>query len=436
MSSCNRFWKSKSEREQVHCLQTSNTALLGFEKRGGDGIDGGDSRGRPLRVKEEFRFRASHKENITPVVPRVALMNLRAKPDKEMHFKSNKQLVLRTDENDLSTCTASSDAGVGLGTNDLGHYEEAMRLVSERLANEIEAHMETHLSLEDLRDKLMQFEEKECKHDKKVDTLRSEIDVLKAKHHTRENEFVANIMKHQSFLQEERQKRLQVERDLYKALRNLAMFKRKGKENDGLAKQCQHLVEQNQSLEETLRKLTLVAKESEDEVRSLSKELDSKSSVTTSKNENSVDLEASSKALEEHMHELKDENSRLKSELSNTTEQLEEALGATQMYKEEIETKDVHCTFLQDQLSLVEASLTDKEKELEELKGKVKKFGEVHSTSANFVQLNEDLINELEQKENELSEKKAAIDRLEEELMQKDGAINLLKERIEMYKSK
>ena len=380
-----------------------------------------------------------HKENITPSIARASLLNLSGKNegDEKLRHTSSKELILRGSNSELSATEHSTSPR--LEAQKVEHYKQALRLVNERLANEIESHMETHLDLEGLRDQMSDFDERERKANKQIDTLLSEMEVLKARQHSRENEFVRNIIKHQDFLQEERQKRFKVEKELHKALRKLAGVSKdvaKDKEeSDDWERKHQLVIERNQSLEETVERLELANREYEDELQNLSTELEESKRV-------SEEMEQGKAAPpEDTLYQQKYEEER-KGKLEATerlvevTDKLEEAIEATRMHKEEIETKDVHCNFLQDQLSITEASLTEKESQLEDLKRKVAKMEEIHASSLDFMQVNEDIINELEQKEDELSKKKKIIEELEEELMQKDGANNLLRETIEMYKNR
>ena len=50
------------------------------------------------------------------------------------------------------------------------------------------------------------------------------------------------------------------------------------------------------------------------------------------------------------------------------------------------------------------------------------------------MQVNEDLINELEEKEDELNKKCGEVEALEQKLMEKDGIIQLLRETVEGLK--
>ena len=372
----NRFWKSQSERE-LSFLGASSNHSVGPAGRGNPGL-------------------LALKENVTPGKRGLPLVELKT-PRAE-----GKQLVLRENEADQS----------GGGGGNLAVVPRAERcahevsLLNERLANEIEAHFETHLHLETLRDNLKDSEEREKEANRRIDTLLSEMKSRKTRQHHRESEFATNLTKHQDFLQDERLRRIQVERDLHKVLR------------------------QNHSLQKTLRDLTRVAKEKDTRLKSVSTEL------AGMKGQSGLPGEGEGAGAREETGGGggggQSMVSSLMDDLRRVREQLEEAEESAQVYREDAEAKEMHNVFLQEQLSLAEAQLTEKESELEA--GTSAKLKELQSTSVNFMQVNEDLINELEEKEDELNKKCGEVEALEQKLMEKDGIIQLLRETVEGLK--
>ncbi|QDZ21805.1 hypothetical protein HOP50_06g43460 [Chloropicon primus] len=388
----NKFWKAQRERE---------LSFLGASSKGG------------TRGEVPMLAQRQHKENLTPSKaegPRAtpSPSPARAKTGRKKTTPAGQQLVLR--EQNEGALTERAEGGVQLrAAKEEGRYEESLRLLNERLSNEIETHMETHESLESLRDELEDSKGREREANKRVETLLSEMKAARAQQHHRESEFGINLMKHQTFLQEERMQRFQVEKDLHRVLR------------------------QNQSLQKTLKKLTCVAQEKEDKLACLSKELEE------SKGSPAAGVAMMGARAEGPGHEelgqapATDSGSSVQEELlQHLREQLEEAAETAQIHQEDAEAKEMHCTFLQEQLSLAESSIVDKEREVEERCSA--KLKDLEATSLNFMQVNEDLINELEGKEDELNRKNAEIEGLEQELMQKDGIINLLRETIEGMK--
>ncbi len=403
----NRFWKSKSERELRSFNSGRSNSLTTTSRQDDSGKAGARA-----------EFHGIHKENITPA---------KAVPSPSPKKASNRagpgtQLVLKEEHGEQLALGPMGGGGgalaASLESDKIDHYEEAMRLLNERLEDEVASHMDTHLELEALKERALGFEEVEAKANKRVDALLSEMDVLRAKQHTRENEFVANIIKHQNFLQEERQKRFQVEKELHKALRRVTGLRREaGKETEegrALEERCLVLAEENEGLRERLASVSLSARASEEKAEALSRDL-------------SEAQREAEKRSQEAFEALQREKEEALAKLAEVTERLEEAVEVGRVHKEEAETKDVHCTFLQDQLDLAEASLTEREEELEKLKQRAVNMEALRSESVDFVQVNEQVIHELEQKQE-------IVSRLEEELMQKDGTINLLKETFEMYK--
>lgn len=370
----NRFYKGESERQERVGLLGSTKALSLESSRGSS----------DLMLLESGGLGASHKENITPEREGVVRLLKFTSAETRNGFESPSRptpsglsgLALRVPatENQEEEVWKEDDNEVGkrqlVVRDHFEHSSEAStRLLSERLESEIEAHMETHLALETVRDQLVDWEERCNTSDKRVESLHSEMRALKTERHQRETEFVANIKKHQTFLSEERSLRFRVEKDLHKVLKL------------------------NKGLEKTLRDLTRVAQEKERQIESLltkdrarAEDLESKKSqeAEPQSDDRTKSDPGASAGLEEEVGDLK--------------QRLEEALEEARAHKEAAETKEAHCVFLQ--------------------------------------QVNEDIMAELEGKEEDMIKKQGEIDDLEQEVMQKEGTINLLRESLEVYKNK
>ena len=109
---------------------------------------------------------------------------------------------------------------------------------------------------------------------------------------------------------------------------------------------------------------------------------------------------------------------------------VEELQEMVNTHREEAEAKDIHCTFLQDQLGLMETSLSAKEKEANEMREKLATMMDLHSSSLDLIQLNQRLASDLKQKDAEIDDLKRSVRSLEEDLLQKDGTIIIMKESI------
>ena len=334
----NRFYKGESERQERVGLLGSTKALSLESSRGSS----------DLMLLESGGLGASHKENITPEREGVVRLLKFTSAETRNGFESPSRptpsglsgLALRVPatENQEEEVWKEDDNEVGkrqlVVRDHFEHSSEAStRLLSERLESEIEAHMETHLALETVRDQLVDWEERCNTSDKRVESLHSEMRALKTERHQRETEFVANIKKHQTFLSEERQIESLLTKDRARA-------------EDLESKKSQEAEPQ-----------------SDDRTKS--------------------DPGASA-GLEEEVGDLK--------------QRLEEALEEARAHKEAAETKEAHCVFLQ--------------------------------------QVNEDIMAELEGKEEDMIKKQGEIDDLEQEVMQKEGTINFLRESLEVYKNK